>query len=157
MSEVISDGEAEQGDTRRQAVVREQAEVEEGREVLMESRRFELVRSVDVSGVSGVSGVGVVADGVLWPDGSVSVRWRGVHPSAVHWDSLADAESVHGHGGLTTIRWIDPVPPEAGLPVIAGLPHTGPLPVTSVLPAITAPVPVGCDASAYLAAYGSGA
>lgn len=70
-----------------------------------ESRRFELHRDVDVSGVSGV---GVVADGVLWPDGRVSVRWRGSRPSTVSWDCLEDAEAIHGHGGATRIVWLDP-------------------------------------------------
>jgi len=68
------------------------------------TRRFELVRDHDVTGVSGT---GVVADGVLWPDGTVTVRWRGEHPSTVCWASLDDALAVHGHGGLTTIGWLD--------------------------------------------------
>lgn len=62
------------------------------------SRPFRLVRDHDVTGVSGV---GVVADGVVWPDGSVSIRWRGDRPSVVHWGSLVDAVAVHGHNGAT--------------------------------------------------------
>lgn len=68
------------------------------------TRRFELHRDHDVSGVSGT---GVVADGVEWPDGSVSIRWRGERPSIVFWHSLADAEQVHGHGGATRFVWLD--------------------------------------------------
>jgi hypothetical protein len=65
---------------------------------------FGLIRDHDVSGVSGT---GRVADGVLWPDGTVSVRWRGDRPSIVHWGGLADVEHVHGHGGHTRIVWDD--------------------------------------------------
>lgn len=72
-------------------------------------RLFALERDVDVSGVSGV---GVVADGVLWPDGTVSVRWRGERPSIVHWTSLDDVKAIHGHNGSTRFEWLDiPTPP----------------------------------------------
>jgi hypothetical protein len=67
-------------------------------------RRFHLQRDTDVSGVSGT---GRVADGVLWPDGTVSLRWIGARPSVVFWDRLEDAEAVHGHGGATRIVWDD--------------------------------------------------
>lgn len=67
-------------------------------------RGFQLLRHQDISGVSGT---GVVADGVLWPDGTASLRWKGERPSTVHWDRIADAEAVHGHGGATEIVWLD--------------------------------------------------
>lgn len=67
-------------------------------------RRFHLQRDTDITGVSGT---GRVADGVLWPDGSVAIRWRGDRPSSVHWDRIADAEHVHGHGGATRLVWDD--------------------------------------------------
>lgn len=78
-------------------------------------RRFYLDRAVDVTGASGT---GRVADGVQWPDGTASVRWRGERPSTVHWDRMEDAEVIHGHGGTTRIVWVDPVPvePEAPTP-----------------------------------------
>lgn len=69
--------------------------------------RFHLHRDVDVTGASGT---GHVADGVVWPDGTVSVRWRGDRKSTVHWDRLDDALAVHGHGGATRIVWADPAP-----------------------------------------------
>lgn len=70
------------------------------------TRRFVLRRYVDVSGVSGT---GDVADGVLWPDGSASIRWRGRHPSLVQWDHGLDSiEEVHGHQGATELVWLDP-------------------------------------------------
>lgn len=67
-------------------------------------RRFYLQRHHDVTGTSGS---GRVADGVLWPDGTATIRWRGEHQSTVHWDRIDSAERVHGHGGATEIVWID--------------------------------------------------
>ncbi|MCP3805388.1 hypothetical protein NLX83_39590 [Allokutzneria sp. A3M-2-11 16] len=67
-------------------------------------RRFQVWREVDTSGRSRT---GRVADGVQWPDGTVTVRWRGDQASTAHWDCLADAELVHGHGGLTRFVWTD--------------------------------------------------
>jgi hypothetical protein len=75
---------------------------------MTEPRLFHLQRDHDVSGVSGT---GRVANGVLWPDGTVSLRWIGERPSTVHWDRLDDAEHVHGHGGATRIVWADEQPP----------------------------------------------
>lgn len=67
-------------------------------------RRFYLQRDTDVSGVSGL---GRVADGVLWSDGTASIRWHGERPSIVHWNSLDDVQFIHGHNGSTRIVWID--------------------------------------------------
>jgi hypothetical protein len=67
-------------------------------------RRFYLQRDIDITGASGT---GHVADGVLWPDGTASVRWLGERPSIVHWDRMDDAEAIHGHGGATRIVWLD--------------------------------------------------
>ncbi|AEW92929.1 MULTISPECIES: hypothetical protein [Streptomycetaceae] len=75
---------------------------------MTQPRRFHLQRDTDITGASGT---GRVADGVLWPDGTASVRWRGPRPSVVFWGGgIADAESVHGHGGYTRIVWDDPEP-----------------------------------------------
>jgi hypothetical protein len=67
-------------------------------------RRFELHRQTDVSGVSGT---GIVADGVLWEDGSATIRWRGDRPSIVHWQDIEHAHSVHSHGGFTEFVFLD--------------------------------------------------
>lgn len=67
-------------------------------------RRFYLERTVDVSGVSGT---GKVVEGVQFTDGKVAIRWMSARPSTVIWDSIEDAIDVHGHGGLTTLQWID--------------------------------------------------
>lgn len=71
-------------------------------------RRFELVRSEDPSGVSGT---GVVADGVLFDDGLVALHWSGNNPTVTtHVNGIASVVAIHGHGGLTVVRWIDEVP-----------------------------------------------
>jgi len=71
-----------------------------------QGRRFTLQRDVDVTGVSGT---GTVADGIMWPDGTASVRWRGDHPSIVFWDrGWESVQHVHGHGGHTRLVWTDP-------------------------------------------------
>jgi hypothetical protein len=69
------------------------------------SRRFELHRDVDVSGISGT---GVVADGVRFPDGSVAIRWRGERPSSVFWSDMEHVVAIHGHSGSTRVVWRDP-------------------------------------------------
>ena len=67
--------------------------------------RFTVRRHHDVSGVSGD---GNVADGVLWPDGTANIRWRGEHPSAVFWDrGRVSVEFIHGHQGATEIVLVD--------------------------------------------------
>ncbi|MGH7792228.1 MAG: hypothetical protein ACREOB_07915 [Thermodesulfobacteriota bacterium] len=64
---------------------------------------FQLVRDEDVTGVSGV---GIVADGIEWPDGIVAMRWKINPRSTVIWDSIEDAEKIHGHDGKTKIEWL---------------------------------------------------
>lgn len=64
----------------------------------MSHQLFELVRTKDVTGVSGV---GVVAEGVVFTDGTVVLRWRGQHASTVVWSSLDSVLAVHGHDGAT--------------------------------------------------------
>lgn len=68
-------------------------------------RRFQLVREVDVTGVSGT---GVVAEGIEWSDGSACVHWIvGEHHSWVVWASVGAVEQIHGHNGATRIEWVD--------------------------------------------------
>lgn len=67
-------------------------------------RRFELNRIKDVSGISGT---GIVAEGVVFEDGTTVIRWRGAMPSVVVWKSIDHAESIHGHGGATQFVWLD--------------------------------------------------
>lgn len=63
---------------------------------------FRLVRQEDATGVSGT---GHVADGVLWHDGKVTIHWRTATSSTAVYDSFADAEKIHGHGGKTRVEW----------------------------------------------------
>lgn len=68
-------------------------------------RVFELHRDTDATGVSGE---GVVAVGVVWPDGMVSLRWRpgpdGGTGSCAFWPGgLDEMYEVHGHDGLTRV------------------------------------------------------
>lgn len=67
-------------------------------------RRFELIRHKDVSGVSGT---GLVAEGSLFTDGTVVIRWYGDKPSTVVWSDIDHVIAVHGHGGNTEFRWCD--------------------------------------------------
>lgn len=67
-------------------------------------RLFRLIRTVDHTGASGT---GHVADGVCWPDGTVTVRWRGDRASTVYWSNIEDALERHGHGGSTRVEWND--------------------------------------------------
>ncbi|WP_405060374.1 hypothetical protein OG474_01690 [Kribbella sp. NBC_01505] len=68
-------------------------------------RCFQLVRHVDVSGISGT---GVVAEGVEWADGSVALHWGGRYPTTTVWaDGIEALLTIHGHNGSTTIRWLD--------------------------------------------------
>lgn len=67
-------------------------------------RRFHFQRDEDLTGVSGT---GRVAEGVLFWDGAVVVRWCTDIRSFVFYNSIADAEFIHGHGGSTKIVWED--------------------------------------------------
>lgn len=83
-------------------------------------RRFQLHRDTDVSGVSGT---GIVADGVMWTDGTASIRWRSEHASVVFWDrGMESVDKIHGHGGATRVVWIDGEPWGAR----QGCPHCDP-------------------------------
>lgn len=73
------------------------------------ARRFVLRRANDVTGISGT---GDVADGVVWPDGTASVRWRGEHPSVAFWDrGRVSIEFINGHVNASTLEFHDPEQP----------------------------------------------
>jgi hypothetical protein len=59
---------------------------------------FHLVRDEDETGVSGT---GTVAVGVVFPDGTVAMRWNTNTASTAVYDSLEDVIKIHGHGGKT--------------------------------------------------------
>lgn len=69
-------------------------------------RRFVLRRVEDVSGVSGT---GDVAEGVVFSDGVVVLRWTSAFPTSVvfHDRGVESVEAVHGHNGRTEIVFLD--------------------------------------------------
>lgn len=100
------------------------------------SRRFVVERFSDPTEASGL---GIVLDGILWPDGTVSVRWRGDDPSFVSWPSIDAAERKHCYGGLSRIVWIDPAPePPATAPAGKAAELAEP-PAASTLPGAVEP------------------
>lgn len=68
-----------------------------------EARLFILERDEDVSGVSGT---GIVAEGVVFSDGTCAMRWRKATASTAIYASIEDVETVHGHGGATKVRYV---------------------------------------------------
>ena len=68
-------------------------------------RRFELHRHEDGTGVSGT---GVIAEGVLFSDGTAAMRWRTETKSTVLYADMEDLKKVHGHDGKTEVVWLDP-------------------------------------------------
>lgn len=66
--------------------------------------RFHLHRVEDVTGVSGT---GRVAGGVIFPDGTVAMRWNKDKKSTAVYDSIDDVAEIHGHDGATVIELID--------------------------------------------------
>ena len=61
-------------------------------------RKFYLLRLVDTNGNSGV---GVVAEGVIFGDGSGSYTWLTKHKTVTTFVKLKDVIDLHGHGGNT--------------------------------------------------------
>jgi hypothetical protein len=52
--------------------------------------------------------------GVIWPDGTCTLRWLTAKRSTAGWDSFADAMDIHGHPEYgTRIVWLDKPPQEA--------------------------------------------
>ena len=80
-------------------------------------RLFALNRQQDVTGVSGS---GIVAHGVQFADGQVTLRWLGQFASTVIWDSLDAAMNVHGHDGKTRVVWLNSGTENERLDRIAG-------------------------------------
>ena len=72
--------------------------------VRVEMRRFVLVREHDVSGVSGV---GLVAEGVRFSNGVVSLHWLRDPGAIALYDTIGDLLAVHGHNGHTEVQWLD--------------------------------------------------
>jgi hypothetical protein len=81
------------------------AVVQDGRRMMGQSMRlFNLLRTEDVSGVSGV---GRVAQGVQFHDGQCVVSWFGVYHSIEVHPNIETVEQIHGHEGKTRVEWLD--------------------------------------------------
>lgn len=63
---------------------------------------FVLVRQVDETGVSGT---GKVAEGAMFSDGTVAMRWLTTVASTTIYPDIAAVELIHGHDGSTKIEW----------------------------------------------------
>ncbi len=64
---------------------------------------FQLHRKEDKSGISGT---GLIANGVIYPNGKVSMCWTGELSSIVIYDNIDIVEKIHGHNGCTEICYI---------------------------------------------------
>jgi len=67
-------------------------------------RRFVLDRAEDATGTSGT---GVVAEGVQFSNGQVVIHWISQLEAINVYANAMVVEKLHGHGGRTTLRWID--------------------------------------------------
>jgi hypothetical protein len=65
-----------------------------------DARLFHLHRTEDETGISGT---GLVAEGVVFGDGTVALRWLTETSSTAVYDSLQDVVKIHGHGGRTQV------------------------------------------------------
>lgn len=65
---------------------------------------FELHRIEDETGVSGT---GIVAEGCVFGDGTVALRWKTATPGTTIFESVDHMLSVHGHDGKTQLVYTD--------------------------------------------------
>jgi hypothetical protein len=69
-------------------------------------RTFKLVRSEDLSGVSGV---GEVAEGVEFKDGTVVISWLTKFHSIGIYENVEELVAIHGHEGRTHVEFMKEV------------------------------------------------
>ena len=83
-----------------------------------EHLKFRLFKLLRINDKTGVSGTGLIAEGVIWSDGSVSLRWLGDTPSFVNFEGVPSTamleregdlhvQKVHGHEGKTRLVYFD--------------------------------------------------
>lgn len=70
-------------------------------------RRFELHRDHDLTEISGV---GIIAEGVVYSDGTVAMRWLSERPTTTTFNCIDDVIAIHGHGGDTRVQYVDREP-----------------------------------------------
>lgn len=56
---------------------------------------------------TGISGTGRVAEGVIFSDGRVALRWISKHRSTAIYDNINDVLFIHGHNGKTELIFVD--------------------------------------------------
>lgn len=66
--------------------------------------RFELRRVKDATGISGT---GIVAEGIIFSDGTCAMRWKTKHRSTAFYESIDSLIAIHGHDGQTVVDTID--------------------------------------------------
>jgi hypothetical protein len=54
---------------------------------------------------TGVSGTGIVAQGVVFADGTAALRWLTERRSTAVYASIDDVRAIHGHNGSTHVVW----------------------------------------------------
>ncbi len=78
-------------------------------------KTYELIRDVDDSGVSGT---GKVAEACVFSNGRCVIAWVGSEKTGIQsivvYDSLGDAEKIHGHGAHTRFVQMPSAPPPQG-------------------------------------------
>lgn len=77
-------------------------------------RLFQLNRKKDETGVSGT---GIIAKGVQFPSGRCVLEWQTDSSSIAIYADESEMMNVHGHGGHTSIEWLDPKGQPAPAPV----------------------------------------
>ncbi len=68
-------------------------------------RPFYLFRHSDVNGMSGT---GVVAVGVVWPNGKAHMQWVSFKSSFEIHENVENLIEIHGHNGATELIYGDP-------------------------------------------------
>ena len=63
-------------------------------------RVFELIRTEDLSGISGT---GLVAQGIEFDDGQCVMRWLSKPRTTAIYNNIKELEAIHGHKGRTKI------------------------------------------------------
>jgi hypothetical protein len=56
--------------------------------------------------VSGISGLGIIAEGIIFSDGTVAYRWLSDIATTVLADNIDIVEKLHGHDRKTKLRYL---------------------------------------------------
>jgi hypothetical protein len=67
-------------------------------------KRFRLYRKEDETGISGT---GYVSEGIQFSSGKCAMNWTTTVSSVAVYDSIEELEAIHGHNGMTEVRWMD--------------------------------------------------